>query len=147
MKKIILVFAGLFLLTACPSAEEINRMLAEMSRKKARATAVIRAKDFSTEGLLSAQGYFFDFGERVHLMKTDEKARGNVRALVSRTGAAEFCASYVLPIRSWRTLQAYCGKESDFRCSPDMIDYQRTYNRFLSLIGAELAAELRTRCN
>lgn len=142
-----MALAGLVLLTACPEQEEVQAMLADMAQKKAQAATVIRTKNYSTDGLLTAQAYFFDFSERVHLMKTDENARNGIRSLIEQTGASQFCATYVLSPRSWKSLQSYCGRESQFRCSPDMIEYQTAFNGFLKLVGPELAQQLKSACN
>lgn len=144
-----MALAGLFLLTACPSQEELQTMLNDMAQKKSQATTVIRTKNFSVDGLLSAQAYFFDFAERVHLMKADENARTGVQTLIQRAGAAQFCAAYVVSPSSWKTLQSYCGSESDLRCSPEMIEYRNVYSQFMRYVGPDLAHELKSQsaCN
>lgn len=142
MKKLILALSSLFFLTACPSQEEIRAMLEETAARKAKAARVIAAKNFSTDGLLIAQAYFFDFAERVHLMKKDETYLSGIQKLIDMTGVAQFCTTYVISPSRWRTLQKYCGTEADLRCSPEMLDYRKAYLQFLSLIGPEYSQRL-----
>ncbi len=74
MKNFIILCAGLLFLTGCPSEQEVKETTEGLLEKKTIASNSINSNDFSLEGLLKTHDYFFDFGEKVHLMKEDEKS-------------------------------------------------------------------------
>lgn len=149
MMRFLLAVAMLGLLTACPSEGELESLMADLSQKKAQAAETIRKRDFSIDGLLAAQDYFFDFAERTALLRGNDDAVSNTRSFIESTGVSEFCARFVIPIRSWKILQADCSKTQPYRCSPDMNDYQTAYNAFLRAMGPEITRRFHAdpRCN
>lgn len=137
MKKLFILLTGLFFLTGCPNEQEVEEMSNDLMQKKTQAQDVINASDYSLEGLLSAQEYFFDFGERVHLMKEDEKARASIKAAIKKKGMKNFCKDYVVTASSWRYLEDYCASSDIYKCSLDIKEYESTQAKFLELIGSE----------
>lgn len=139
MKKIFLAIALLSVLTACPSKQEIENMTEGIAEKKSEAIKAIDSNDFSTEGLMTAQNYFFDFGEKVHLIKVEEKAQQNVQKMINKQGAKAFCEEFVLPVAKWQILQNYCSSGQFYKCSPDIKEYSNTLNKLKELVGKDIA--------
>lgn len=166
MKKILLSLVGIALLTGCPSQEEIKSMQTSIAQKKQAAAQVIQSQDYSLEGLLKTQEYFFELSERVHMVLVEEQARKNIERMIkgspnnnnnrngsnrgtgnrnnnnrnntgSKNTAKEFCDSFVLPVRTWEPLQAYCSSGSFYRCSPEIKEYRNTLRKFVSALDAE----------
>ena len=133
MKKIILSLTAMFVLTACPSEEEVMDMTEGLSSKKSEAVKVIDSNDWKTESLLTAQNYFFDFSEKVILMKEESKAKENIKLLIKEKGVAKFCSDFIVPIGTWQKLESYCKNGESYKCSPEMKEYQNTLNQFLEL--------------
>jgi len=139
MKKLIILIPALFFLTACPSEQEVKEMVDGMAEKRNQAIAVISSSDYSLEGLLKAQDYFFEISEKVHLMKEDKKALDNIKYMIKNDGIKKFCEEFIVPIRYWQNLEAFCSPaNSPYKCSPDIKNYQATQTKFLELIGGDL---------
>lgn len=150
MKKIISFVLLLGFLTGCPSKEEIKNMQEGISEKKETAIKFLNAKDYSLEGLLKIQEYFFDFSEKVHLIKVEAEAQKSVQKLIkSKGGPAEFCKNFVLPLRYWQPLETYCSSGPFYKCSPEIKEYKNTLAKLKELAGADLAQLLNkeTSCN
>lgn len=138
MKKLFILLPALFFLTACPSEQEVKEMVGGMADKRNQAIAVISSSDFSLEGLLKTQDYFFDLSEKVHLMKEDKKALESIKYMIKNDGIKKFCEEFIVPIRYWQNLEAFCSSSSPYKCSPDIQNYQSTQAKFLELIGGDL---------
>jgi len=138
VKKLFILLPALFFLTACPSEQEVNEMVDGMADKRNQAITVISSSDFSLEGLLKAQDYFFDLSEKVHLMKEDKKALESIKYMIKNDGIKKFCEEFIVPIRYWQNLETYCSSSSPYKCSPDIQNYQSTQAKFLELIGGDL---------
>ena len=140
--KIILILVGLTVLTGCPSEEEVKKIENTILDKKVTALKFLDAKDYSLEGLLKIQDYFFDFSEKVHLMKVEPETQKNIRRLIKSKGVKEFCKNFVIPIKSWESLEQYCSDGSFYKCSPEIKEYKNTSEQFKKLIGTELAKSI-----
>lgn len=150
MKKIMLSILLLGFLTGCPSQEEVKNMQEGISEKKETAIKFLNAKDYSLEGLLKIQEYFFDFSEKIHLVKVEDEAQKNVQKLIKKKGGpAEFCKNFVLPLRYWEPLEAYCSSGPFYKCSPEIKEYKNTLTKLKELAGKDLAQLLNSEpsCN
>lgn len=139
MKKIFLTLTSLILLTGCPKEEEIKNMEEGIADKKAEAIKTIQNKNYSLEGLLKAQEYFFDFSEKVHLMIVEPESTKNIQTLITKKGINNFCTTFILPISTWQSLEDYCSNGQFYKCSPEIKEYSNTINKFKELIGPKLA--------
>lgn len=136
MKKLFLLLAIPLFLTGCPNEQEVQEMTDDMIATKKQADKVINEGDFSLDGLLSAQDYFFTFGEKVHLMQSDGKALENIKSFIKNKGIKQFCSDFILPVRVWQTLEDYCNSGDPYLCSLDIREYQNTQDKLLQLIGS-----------
>jgi len=137
MRKIFLPLMMVFL-SGCPNEKEVKEMVDDITDKRQQAANVITSQDFSLEGLLKAQDYFFDFSEKVHLMKEDPKSLESIKTLIRKGGIRNFCEKFIVSVQLWQTLERYCSSSSVYKCSPDIRAYQETQMRFLGYIGTEL---------
>lgn len=135
MKKLILALPLMLFLTACPQKEEVAEMTKTMAQQKAQAVEVIQAQNFSVEGLLKAQEYFFGFSEKVHLMVVDQDGKKGIQALIKKTGVAEFCKAYLVSMATWDRLDTFCKKGAFYKCSPEMKSYAEILKKFKELSG------------
>jgi len=149
MKKIIIFCVGLLVLTGCPSEKEVKETTDDLLKKKTIAANSINSNDFSLEGLLKAQDYFFDFGEKVHLMKEEEKARDAIKQLIKKNGAKTFCNNFLMPIHTWQILDNFCQSVDGYKCSLDIKEYPAIQKKFYEIIGDKLAQSLKkeSTCN
>lgn len=129
------------LLTGCPNEKEIKEIINESTDKRQQAVSVIKSQDFSLEGLLKAQEYFFDFSEKVHLMKEDPKSLESIKTLIQKNGLKGFCEKFIVSVQLWQNLENYCSSSIPYKCSPDIQSYQDTVEKFLALIGKELEGQ------
>lgn len=125
----------LFLLTACPKEKEIREMLADHVQKRNSAIMVLSKQDYSIDGLLTAQDYFFVFSERVHLMMIDEEARKGIRKMIKKQGARAFCGEFIVSTPYWGPLESFCSAGATYKCSPEMREYKTTLKKFRELAG------------
>lgn len=142
MKKLILL-PFFLLLAACPKQEEVTSMMEELAVQKTLAVLLIDAKRTSTNSLLDIQDYFFKLDERIFLVEQDAEAAKNVRGYINRIGANQFCADFVMPLRTWKVLQAYCKKGQMYRCSVEIDQYETNYKRLLRVLGDDLGSQMR----
>lgn len=149
MKKIICVAGALLLLTACPKKEEVQVMINDFTEKKAGAKKTIESRDYSLEGLLAAQDYFFNFSEKVHLMMVEAEALKDIQRLITKKGMNNFCTAFILPVRTWKNLEDNCSDGPFYKCSPEIKEYSNTVAKFKELIGPEMARsfENESTCN
>lgn len=149
MKKIIFSVLILGFLTACPSADEIKHMTEELKTKKTEAMKVLSDQDFSLNGLLIVQSYFFEFSEKVHLVMIDEGSNKNVQKMLKKAGAKVFCEDYVFPLIQWEALENYCQSGDFYKCSPEIKEYRNALTKFKELMGPENKADLNSEatCN
>lgn len=150
MKKLILPLLFLGFLTACPSKEEVQQMQDGVSNQKQIAISFLEAKDYSLEGLLKIQNYFFDFSEKVHLIIVEPEARKNMQRMIKKKGgAAEFCTSFILPMIYWESLEAYCSSGAFYKCSPEIREYKNTLEKLKLIIKDETDKDLNSvsQCN
>lgn len=142
MKKLITAIVCLGFLTGCPNKEEVKDMMESLTAKRTEAIKLLSAQDYSLEGLLKTQEYFFDFSERVHLMKVDEDALKNIQRLIKNTGAKAFCEAFVVPTSYWTPLEDYCAKGTFYKCSPEIKEYKNSLQLLKELAGPENSATL-----
>lgn len=133
MKNLLISLFAIFFLTACPSEEEVIDMTEGLAQNKNEAVKVIDAERFSTDDLLLAQNYFFDFSEKVVLMKEESKAKENIKLLIKNNGLSKFCGEFVVPEATWQKLETFCASGETYKCSPEIKEYQNTLNQFLEL--------------
>lgn len=138
MKKLIIPVLFLGFLTGCPSKEEVKNMQEGISERKEIAIKFLDANDYSLEGLLKIQDYFFDFSEKVHLIMVEGEAQKNVQKMIKKKGGAkEFCKNFILPIKYWEPLEAYCVNGTFYKCSPEIKEYKNTLAKLKEVIGSE----------
>lgn len=137
MKKIIITILALFL-TACPNESEIKKMTEDSKNKRQEAYNLISLQDFSTDNLLIIQNYFFDFSEKVHLMKEDSNSLESIKGLIKKNGFKHFCEKFIIPVQQWQILENYCNSSNIYKCSPDIQSYKDTVDKFLELLGKDL---------
>lgn len=142
MKKIILGLVSLLALTACPNQDEIKNMTDTLVEKRDTAIKFLDAKDYSLDGLLKIQEYFFDFSEKVHLIKIESEAQKNIQQLIKKKGVKSFCETFVLPTKYWEPLQHYCSNGAFYKCSPEIKEYKNTLTVLRDLAGANYKAAL-----
>lgn len=149
MKKFIVALSALFLLTACPKEKEVKEMEDEITQKKSDAVKSIQGRDYSLDGLLKAQDYFFNFSEKVHLMIVEPEGAKNIQKLIAKRGMKNFCSTFVMPVAIWKQLEDYCSQGQLYKCSPEIKEYEATLGKFKELIGSKLAQSFNneTACN
>ena len=139
MRKVIGLALAMMALTGCPNENEVQDMQDGIAEKKAEAVRVIQARDYSLEGLLKTQDYFFYFSEKVHLMLVEPDTAKNIQRLIEKDGIKDFCSAFVVPLPAWRQLESYCSNGSFYKCSPEIKEYENTLNKFKELIGTDNA--------
>lgn len=139
MKNVISLLVALFALTGCPKEEEIQDMQDGIAEKRTEAVNIIQARDYSLEGLLKVQAYFFDFSEKVHLMIIEPDTARNIQRLIEKEGIQDFCSGFIVPLSIWRQLESYCSSGPFYKCSPEINEYNNTLSKFKELIGSESA--------
>lgn len=138
MKRLILSVLFLGFLAGCPSQEEVKNMQDGISERKNVAIQFIEARDYSLDGLLKIQDYFFDFSEKVHLISVEADVQKNVQKMIKREGGAkEFCKNFILPVKYWESLETYCANGIFYKCSPEIKEYKNTLAKLKELIGTE----------
>ncbi len=149
MKKLVFAILPLLLLTACPKEKEVTAMMDELSDKRAEAIKAIDKQTWDLDGLLIAHDYFFNFSERVHLLKEEPEAVKNIQKYVKKNGAKTFCESFVMPLATWQTLETYCSSGAFYKCSPEIQEYANTRQKMLDLLGTDTVKVLNkeTTCN
>ncbi len=147
MKNILMLMVCLLMLTGCPNEKEIKETTESLLQKKIEAMKAISSADFSLEGLIKSQDYFFDFSEKVHLMKEDDKIRDGIKKMIKTNGADSFCNDFILPLRTWQELSKYCQDAGLNKCSTDIVEYQMVLNKFFDLIGNDLASSIKNNQN
>lgn len=149
MKKVILLLSALPFLAACPSQDEIRDMMESLTAKRNEAVKVLSTQDYSLEGLLKAQDYFFEFSERLHLMKVDDESKKNIQSLIQSFGVKKFCESFVVPTSYWKPLAQYCATGTFYKCSPEIKEYGNTLKLMKDLAGSEnkMALDGEPTCN
>lgn len=140
--KLVLTALCLIFLSGCPNEEEVKKIEDSILDKKVVAVKFLDSKDYSLDGLLKIQDYFFDFSEKVHLMKVEPETQKNIQRLIKKKGAKEFCKNFVIPIKSWEPLEQYCSDSSFYKCSPEIKEYKNTFEQFKKLIGTDLAKSI-----
>lgn len=139
MNKLLMLFMGVLFLTGCPNEKEIKETTEVLEHKKNMAQEVINSKDFSLDGLLKAHDYFFDFNEKILLMKEDENVRKNIKLFIKNKGIKSFCRKFIIQIKTWETIDSFCQNENGYKCSIDIKEYPNTQKKFLELIGPDTA--------
>lgn len=142
MKKLVFAILPLLLLTACPKEKEVAAMMDELSTKRAEAIEAVETQSWDLDSLLIAHDYFFNFSERVHLLKEEPEAVKNIQKYLKKNGAKAFCESFVVPLAVWQTLETYCTGGSFYKCSPEIQEYANTRQKMLDLLGGESAKTL-----
>ncbi len=128
------------ILSGCPSQKEVQEIVTDISAKKANTMQVISTSDYSLDGLLKAQDYFFNFGEKISMVVGDPEGLKNLQRMVKKDGISKFCQNFVVPKRFWDSLEMFCKGGRMYRCSPDIKEYPNTLNKMLELLGPEVKA-------
>lgn len=139
MRNLIYAVLAIVFLTGCPKKEEIQKMQNDLSEKKGKATEAIETRNFSLEGLLEAQDYFFSFSERVHLLIVEEKGVSDMKKLIKSKGIKSFCTTFVMPVSQWQPLETYCSAGQLYKCSPEIKEYANTVEKLKELLGTSFA--------
>lgn len=137
MKKLLTLIPIILLLTGCPSEKEVKESMDDLKEKKVAATSAIENRDLSMESLLKVHDYFFNFGEKVHLMAAEEKATKMIKSLIKDAGVKGFCEAFIMPTSIWKKLEANCASNSFYKCSPEIKDYPVILAKFKDVVGSE----------
>ncbi|MEK6555831.1 MAG: hypothetical protein AABZ31_11350 [Bdellovibrionota bacterium] len=137
MKKFIVIFILPILLTGCLKEAEIKNEIAIFTAKKEAALRVLSNQDYSLEGLLTAQDYFFVFSERVHMMKADPQGLAGIKKMLSKQGVASFCETYAIPLTLWTKLETFCTNGPFYKCSPEIKEYRNTLAKMKELLTSD----------
>lgn len=139
MKKLVFAILPLLLLTACPKEKEVTAMMADLSEKRGEAIKAIEKQTWDLDSLLKAHDYFFNFSERVHLLKEEPEAVKNIQKYMKKSGAKIFCENFVLPLATWQILETHCSGGPFYKCSPEIQEYSNTRQKMMELLGPETA--------
>ena len=131
----ILIFS--FLIVGCLKEAEVKNEITIFTAKKEAALKVLSNQDYSLEGLLTAQDYFFVFAERVHLMKADPQGLSAIKKMLKKQGVANFCETYTLPLSMWKKLEAFCTNGPFYKCSPEIKEYANTLAQMKTLLASD----------
>lgn len=151
-KKLLSTLFGIlfgFFLSGCPSEKEIKEITNETTERKVSALIIINNNDYNLDGLLKVQDYFFDFTEKVHLIKEDDRALEKIKKMIQKDGVKTFCEKFIIPVRIWTNLENHCHSSEPYKCSLDIKTYPNTQNTFLELIGDALSSQFQkeSSCN
>src|SRR4030067_3701928 len=108
MKNIFILLVAATALTGCPKESDVKDMVEGLQEKKSKAEELILSNSYSTENLLIMQEYFFDFSEKVHLLKAEEKASESVKKMVKKLGQKKFCQDFFISKDAWAMINQYC---------------------------------------
>ena len=142
MKKLIATVLPLLLFTACLSEKEIAVMMDELSEKRIEALKAIDAQNWKLDSLLTIHDYFFNFSERVHLLKEEEGAPKNIQKYVKKNGAKIFCEGFLIPMAKWNILESFCSSGAFYKCSPEIQEYPNVRKKMMELLGSETIGAL-----
>lgn len=137
MRKFIFLIPIVLLFTGCLDQKEVQDTMDDLKVKKTAAINSIETRNFSLEGLLSIHDYFFSFGEKVHLMKAEEKAAKMIDSFIKDFGVKGFCEAFIMPTSIWKKLEEHCSNNSFYKCSPEIKDYAFILDKFKAIIGSE----------
>lgn len=146
MKKIFLMALAVLVLTGCDEEKRQQSFINGLKERKNKAEEITRAGNYSTEKLLVIQEYFFDFAEKVHMMKEDAQLTEGVKALISKDIKA-FCDNYLLKKSDWLRLDAYCQSGDNYICSFEMRDYNKIGEKFGALVGPDINNKIKAGCD
>lgn len=135
MMRSLYILAIALLLAACKEETRQESFTLGLKEKKAKAEALIRSKEFSTENLLTIQEYFFEFSQRVHLLKDDSETKEGIKTLLNKSGAKDFCNNFVLKESLWKSLDEYCNSGEFYLCSFEIASFQKITGQFKFLLG------------
>lgn len=147
MRRLFLLSLAALAITGCDGEKRQQSFINGLSERKAKAEEVIRAGQYSTDKLLVVQEYFFDFAEKVHMMRDDANVAEGVKAFVSKVGYSKFCADFLLPKSSWKRLNDHCSGESVYACSFEIREFQRISEQFKNLLGDEIKNGISQSCD
>lgn len=139
MRELILLSLAALVLTGCDEEKRQQSFVGGLKERKAKAEEVIQAGVYSTDKLLLAQEYFFDFAEKVHSMKDDQDLAESVKTLIKKVGAKDFCANFLMRKSTWKKLNDYCSSGSVYMCSFEIKEFEGIGEKFKELMGDELA--------
>lgn len=142
MRKLILLGLAALVLTGCDEEKRQLNFIGGLKERKAKAEEVIQAGSYSTDKLLLAQDYFFDFAEKVHMMKDDASTADSVKALVQKMGAKQFCADFLLAKASWKRLNDSCSRGSVYTCSFEIREFEKITEQFKVILGEEVKGSI-----
>ena len=135
MKNIFILITAAFVLTGCPKESEVKEMVDGLQEKKIKSEELIASNKFSTENLLLIQDYFFDFSEKVHLLKAEEKAAAGVAKMVKKSGVSQFCRNFFISKDAWQKLNQFCNQGDYYACSSEMKEFQFVVDQFKKVLG------------
>lgn len=142
MKKILSILPMLFLLTACPSKEEIKQTMEDLKKKKSDAALLIKDASLSLENLLKLHDYFFNLAEKVHVLSEEKDAKKMVQSLIKDSGARAFCNDFIIPTALWKRLDQSCSQGGFYKCSPEIKEYATILSKLKESIDPEYAQRL-----
>lgn len=141
MKRIILLLLPLLILSACDE-EDLRVSAEQLKQNRGIAAQVIASRDFSTQGLLDAHEYFFDFYEKVEMMKSDGVWLKGFQSYAKSSGIASLCRDFLLERGLWNNLDKFCRTGGVYRCSIEMMNFPQLVKDFKLLLGKDFEAQV-----
>lgn len=135
MKKIFILLASVIALTGCPKENEVKDMIEGLKEKKVKTEELIASQNFTTENLLLIQEYFFDFSEKVHLLRAEGKASESVAKMVKKSGVQSFCQDFFIAKNTWEKLNEFCDQGEYYACSAEMKEFPFVVEQFKKVLG------------
>ena len=140
MTKFIFLFIATLLLAGCLKNNEVKEMVNDLKDQKKMAQDLIVANKFTTDDRLLIHEYFFNFAEKVHLMKADVEAAKEVQKIVAKAKIENFCDDFVLAKEHWAKLNEYCQQDDFYACTDEMKEFPMIMQVFKKLMGEKLEA-------
>lgn len=141
MRHLILLSVFAFLVSC--KKEEIKLMADDMIAKRAAVEQVVQSGNYSVDNLLLAQAYFFNFAEKIHVIKADPEILNGVEDLIGKM-PAQFCANFLLSRQFWSALDQNCRRGEIYICSVEMRDFPAIIQKFKGMLGSNLQSVLDT---
>lgn len=140
MKNIFILVIAAITLTGCPKESEVRDMVDGLQEKNAKAEALIASQNFTTENLLLIHEYFFDFAEKVHLLRSEDKASERVAKMAKKSGTNKFCQDFFISKATWEKLNQFCDQGDYYACSSEIKEFPFIAEQFKKVLGASFEA-------
>lgn len=142
MKNFILLSLAVLALTGCPKEKEIKEMVNELKEQRIEAQSLIESNKFSTTELLNIHEYFFNFAEKVHMIKVDSDAVKDIQKMVGKVGVEKFCSDFVIPKELWSKVNEHCKDGDFYSCTDEMKEFPMVIEVFKKSLGEKLESNM-----